>query len=517
MSKKINKELLELQNKIDSLRKKIEESRSFKKVRLGKVKAIFNLEPIRLKETHKKGFKSYMNKVNEKLSLGFYKLLGQEEKVSIVIPVWDRTKLLEESIESILNQSYKNIELILVTDGSPEETMKIVESYRTDPRVKIFHYYNNSGNAVRGRNKAIREATGKYFAFQDSDDIAERDRIKISVRYLKKYNVDGVYGGWKAKLDGTRKDTDLKDGQNVLSLDCDLTMMKDVCIPCQSTVMIKTDVLKKLGGLKTSMKYREDHELWLRFLYNGYQFKAIPKMLTTLRLHKGNAELLFKKEDAKWKERLEKEYEKESELKPKIAYIIPTTRIDEGLAVVIQHTNRLIKKGYDVLLVSADNTDKITWIDCFAQVVPINTKEKYYFRNIDLLIATYYDTVKFLEEIPSKRKLYFIQSDERRFFQRDEEEAIKRVEETYKTNYEFFTEAIWIQKWLKEEFGKDAYYVPNGLDTKIFHKTKPLEEKTGKLRVLIEGPIDVRFQGMHDAYAAVRNLDVEHWLVRSTA
>jgi len=444
-----------------------------------------------------------------------YFLISGNEKVSIVIPVWDRTKVLEESIRSILNQSYKNIELILVTDGSPSDTLKIVNKYTHNPRVKIFHYYDNSGNAVRGRNKAIREASGKYFAFQDSDDIADRNRIKNSVKYIKKHKVDGVYGGWKAMLDGSRDVSGLKDGQRVLSPDCDIKMMKEVCVPCQSTVMIKTKVLKDLGGLKTSMQYREDHELWLRFMDNGYTFKSIPKILTTLRLHKGNAELLFKNDDTKWEKEVKKEYKKPTKLKPKIAYIIPSTGIGGGVAVVIQHANRLIKRGYDVLLISTDGNEEITWTECTAQVVSINSLERYYFENIDLLIATFFDTVRFLKEIKSERKLYFIQSDERRFFRAEEKDSIAKVQETYETDYEFFTEAIWIQKWLKEEFGKDAYYVPNGLDTDIFYKTEPLEEKADKLRVLIEGPIDIWFKGMHDAYAAVRNLDVELWIISS--
>lgn len=460
----------------------------------------------------RKELRKYFKYQTYRILSKFYK----SDKVSVVIPVYDRTTALKESIESILNQSHRNIELILVTDGSPKETMKIVNSYDENPRVKIFHYYDNSGNAVRGRNKAIREATGKYFAFQDSDDIADRNRIKNSLRYLKKYKVDGVYGGWRAKLDGTRKNTGLENNQEIFSPDSGFEMMRKLSVPCQSTVMIKTDVLKDLGGLKISMKYREDHELWLRFLDKGYTFKSIPKILTNLRIHKGNAELLFKKDDDKWLKLLHNEYQKVCIFKPKIAYIIPSTGVGGGLAVIIQHANRLIKRGYDVLLISVDGKNKIDWMQCNAQVVPLGTQDRYHFENIDILIATYYDTVQFFEKFDAKRKLYFVQSDERRFFEKDQIKDIKRVESTYKSNYEFFTEAIWIQKWLKEEFNKDAYYVPNGLDTDLFKKTKPLKEKGSKKRVLIEGPIDIWFKGMYDAYYSVKDLDVELWIV-STA
>lgn len=505
------------------LRRELEEFNSFKKGAiwryLGKYRRVksFIKEKIGIgNKTNESKFsiKKITNTLRTKM-FNLYLLIGGTEKVSVGIPVWDRTKELEESIKSILQQSYKNIELIIVTDGSPLETLNVVKKYEDNPRVKVFYYYDNSGNAVRGRNKAIREATGKYFAFQDSDDIADRDRIKNSLRYMRKYNVDGIYGGWKAKLDGSRDVPGLENGQEVLSPDCDLEIMKKICVPCQSTVMIKTKILKDLGGLKTSMHYREDHELWLRFMNSGYKFKAIPEILTTLRLHKGNAELLFKEDDQKWEKEVIKEYKKPNKIKPKIAYIIPSTGIGGGLAVVIQHTNRLIKKGYDVLLISTDGTDQITWTKCSAQVIPINSPKTYYFENIDLLIATFYDTVKFLEDIKSKRKLYFVQSDERRFFRENQRELIERVQETYETDYEFFTEAIWIQKWLKDEFNKDAYYVPNGLDPEIFHRTEPLEKKGGKIRVLLEGPIDIWFKGMHDAYAAVRNLNVELWIISS--
>ncbi|HEY9766865.1 MAG TPA: glycosyltransferase family 4 protein, partial [Chroococcales cyanobacterium] len=76
-------------------------------------------------------------------------------------------------------------------------------------------------------------------------------------------------------------------------------------------------------------------------------------------------------------------------------------------------------------------------------------------------------------------------------------------------------EARWIQSWLKEEFGHDASYTPNGLDPAIIGMTVPLEPKNARVRVLLEGPICIPFKGMKDAFAAVRDLDCEIWCVSS--
>ncbi len=158
--------------------------------------------------------------------------------ISVVIPIFDRTELLIESIESILRQTYQNFELILVCDGSPKETLEIVEHYeKTSPKVRAYYFKNNSGNAVRGRNKGIKEARGDYLAFQDSDDIAESDRLQNSLDTIVKFNADIVYGGWRALVDGTRE-IGIKDGQEIFRPDCDLNLLREVCVPCQSTVWL---------------------------------------------------------------------------------------------------------------------------------------------------------------------------------------------------------------------------------------------------------------------------------------
>lgn len=434
--------------------------------------------------------------------------------VSVVIPVYDRTIQLMESIESILEQTYQNIEIIIVTDGSPEKTINVVDSYAGNPKVKIFKYFNNTGNAVRGRNKGIREAQGKFISFQDSDDIAEKDRIANSIKFLNKYRVDVVYGGWRAILDGTREINNIKDGQEIMSPDCDIEMMKEMCVPCQSTVTAKRSALLDVGGLNTKLEYKEDHELWLRLMKNGYKFKAIPKVLTNLRLHKGNNELNFKDDEKNWQEKMLSTYNQKPEIKPKIAYIVPDVGISGGVGVVLQHANRLQNKGFDVLLINQNGySENIQWFENKVPIISYPTAKKYHLKNIDILISTGWQTVGLMKKLQSKRKIYFVQSDERRFYQ--DEEMIKLIEETYRTNCEYMTEAIWIQKWLNTEFGHNAYYVPNGLDSKIFHKTEPLKKRGSKVRILIEGPIDIWFKGVKEAYEAIKDLDAEIWIVSS--
>ena len=430
--------------------------------------------------------------------------------VSVVIPIYDRTDVLIESINSILNQSYQEFELILVCDGSPQPTLDIVKSFESNPKVRVFYYQDNSGNAVRGRNKAILEARGKYLAFQDSDDIADVDRLKISIEYMEKNNADIVYGGWRALVDGTR-DIDIKNGEEIFSPDCDYEMLKKICVPCQSTVMVKLEALRAVGGLKTNMRYREDHELWLRLAYAGYKFKAIDKVITNLRLHANNLELTFKEEDNKWYDLMIEEHKKIIKMKPKIAYVIPGCGISGGIAVICQHVNRLQKRGYDVLLITEDNNDSIAWFpNQKVNIIPVSQTPN----NIDILVATGWSTAYTVQQLPAKRKCYFVQSDESRFYPEGTPEY-HRAMDTYLMDFEFITEAKWIKKWLKENFNKDATYVPNGLDEKIIYETEPLVKKGDKLRVLLEGPIDIPYKGMEDAFNAVNGLDCEVWCISS--
>jgi len=442
-------------------------------------------------------------------------LESAEPMVSFVIPIYDRTDVLRVAIQSALNQSYKNIEVLIVTDGSPSGTMSVVNEFINDSRVRIFNYPTSSGNAVRGRNKGILEAKGKYIAFLDSDDIASPDRVERSISLLESGQADVVYGAWRALLDGTRNVEGLENGQIIYSPDCDLETLKKICVPCQSTVSVRRQLLFRAGFLKPAMNYREDHELWVRLAHFGGRFKSIPHPLVSLRLHAGNNELNFKKDDRYWYSLLNDEYTKPGVIPKKIAFLVAGLGISGGLMVILKHANHLMAIGHDVLIINVGDSSVTDWLGKQAvPIVPLSDKRSYIFQNIDLLFATFWTTCQWLARIPAKRKLYFIQSDERLFY---DDPALKcSVASTYKSTCEFVVVAKWINEMLCREFSKSSYLVPNGIDASDFYPDEPLVSKNSRrLRVLIEGPMTIPFKGVAEAYAAVAPLDCEIWIVSS--
>ena len=116
-------------------------------------------------------------------------------KVSIIIPVYNNEKYLEVCIESACNQSYSNLEIILVNDGSTDNSLNICKNYaEKDIRIKIIEK-NNSG-VSSARNVGLKKSTGEYILFLDSDDYIDTNMIKDMVYKIKKYDTDLVICGF---------------------------------------------------------------------------------------------------------------------------------------------------------------------------------------------------------------------------------------------------------------------------------------------------------------------------------
>ena len=109
--------------------------------------------------------------------------------ISVIVPVYNVEQYLKTCVDSVLNQSYKNWELILVDDGSPDNCPQICDIYvAKDDRVKVIHKEN--GGASSARNAALDIATGEYITFLDSDDFWHNDYLSTMIELCMQYNAD---------------------------------------------------------------------------------------------------------------------------------------------------------------------------------------------------------------------------------------------------------------------------------------------------------------------------------------
>ena len=117
------------------------------------------------------------------------------EKVTIIIPIYNVEKYVGEAIESVMNQTYKNIEIILVDDGSTDRSGEICDEYqKKDDRIKVIHQEN--GGLPIARNAGLENATGKYIMFLDSDDILVQNACEAMYNKIEEKNADYVVGNY---------------------------------------------------------------------------------------------------------------------------------------------------------------------------------------------------------------------------------------------------------------------------------------------------------------------------------
>ena len=119
----------------------------------------------------------------------------EKDLVSIIVPIYNVEPYMEKCIDTIIEQSYKKLEIILVDDGSTDNSGKIADMYiKKDSRIKVIHKIN--GGLSDARNAGMEQAKGKYICFIDSDDFIEKDMIKNMINKINSLNVDVIIGGY---------------------------------------------------------------------------------------------------------------------------------------------------------------------------------------------------------------------------------------------------------------------------------------------------------------------------------
>jgi glycosyltransferase involved in cell wall biosynthesis len=203
--------------------------------------------------------------------------------VSVVMPAYNAAAYLDESIRSILNQTFPDFEFIIINDGSSDDTGWMLDEYRkVDSRIRVYHQENMG--LVSALNRGCRLARGKYIARMDADDASFPERLERQVEYIEKHPHIGIVGTWIYME---------KDGL-VIGSWCPSTSSKvlkwdnffGVCV-CHATVLMRRDVIERLNFYRHEALHSEDGDLWLR-ASTITEFGNVPEVLYKVRVSPGS-------------------------------------------------------------------------------------------------------------------------------------------------------------------------------------------------------------------------------------
>jgi glycosyltransferase involved in cell wall biosynthesis len=209
-------------------------------------------------------------------------------EVSVIMPTYNCSLYIGEAVDSVLCQTYQNFELIIVDDGSTDETQNVLQRYKNDPRIK-YERIKHSGKPSIARNIAIQMASGKYIAFCDADDIFFENMLSHKIEFYQRYPDAGFiftdYVNFHAtkgnkncdRLSYFQKQDDfkkklianyIKDRFETFYLftpQIRQHLLAKLFVHT-STVMVPKYVIEKVGRFNETLIYGEDWDLWLRIL-----------------------------------------------------------------------------------------------------------------------------------------------------------------------------------------------------------------------------------------------------------
>ena len=205
--------------------------------------------------------------------------------VSVLMTVYNHEKYVKDSIKSILNQSLKNFELIVINNGSTDRSKNIIINLK-DKRIKFYNLKKNIGR-TNGLNFGLKKCKGQFIAIQDSDDISKKNRILTQVNFLKKNN--------KIALIGSNYNIIDQKGNIINKTNININLQKETNeilfnnLIGHSTVMYRKDILNFVKGYPRDYTYAQDYAFYLKII-KKFKIEIISNNLVNLRLNHINSE-----------------------------------------------------------------------------------------------------------------------------------------------------------------------------------------------------------------------------------
>ena len=209
----------------------------------------------------------------------------REPLISVVMPTYNQAGFIREAIESVLNQSYTNLELIIINNYSTDRTEKIIESFK-DVRIRYLKF-KNDGVIAASRNRGIQESVGGYIAFIDSDDVWLANKLENQIEYLESNKELGMVYSAQSIL-GTQSSIDISRyiyNKDLEKYDTAMAILNKNLISC-SSVVVKKDIFSNIGYFDEDRDLvgAEDCDLWVRIAMK-YKIGFLGKVLSKYRIH----------------------------------------------------------------------------------------------------------------------------------------------------------------------------------------------------------------------------------------
>jgi glycosyltransferase involved in cell wall biosynthesis len=205
--------------------------------------------------------------------------------VSVIMPTFNRMNYLPAAIDSVFQQRFLDWELIIADDGSDRETRDYLRSLQGRPNVKVL-WLPHTGNPAAVRNAALREATGEYVAFLDSDDVWLPQKLQVQIESLRAHSVrEWSYTGF-ALTDGCGNRRSPARAARLGSIDEGILdqIVKEQAIVVTPSVLVRRELIERVGGFNSELLVGEDYELWVRLASVG-KVDFVDQPLVLVRRH----------------------------------------------------------------------------------------------------------------------------------------------------------------------------------------------------------------------------------------
>ena len=203
--------------------------------------------------------------------------MNKSPKVSVIIPVYNGENYVKEAIESALSQTYKNIEIIVVNDGSKDRTEMICKEYKG----KIKYFKKNNGGVSTALNLAIEKMTGEYFSWLSHDDLYYPNKIEEEIKAMEENTI--ILSDYDLVNEKGKVFNSVVLPHYLIKRNNQFALLNGLINGI--TLLIPKKAFDECGKFDENLKCTQDYEMWFRMMLKGYKFKHIPKILSSSRQH----------------------------------------------------------------------------------------------------------------------------------------------------------------------------------------------------------------------------------------